>query len=389
MEIMTHIQRYGKSLIMIQLMMLFSCNLKDKKPYSIGPDTYVENTEFKIVGYLSGGGFDKIDNLELNRLTHLNLAFANPNKNGELIFSRNVDIKKVVEKGHAAGVKVFISLAGGGKPDTSIWNSQLQPEHRPTFVKHILDYVDENNLDGVDVDIEGNLLPYIGDSYTPFVLELKDALHAKGKGITSALGATWLHESVSQESIEAYDFINVMVYDKTGPWRPQDVGAHAPISYAEEAIEFWINEKRIPSERIVLGMPFYGWDFSHPARSKTYRQIVKDNPKHAYVDQMDSLFYNGIHTIVHKTQLAKDKLGGVMFWEISQDTVHELSLLRAAHQTLEADNGIVSTFYKDLDGDGFGDPTKPLQACLRPVGYVANRGDDNDTDPKIHSLATD
>lgn len=378
MELMTHIRDYLKPFILIQFILLFSCDMKNKMP-----DVGVENTEFKIVGYLSGGSFDKIDHLELDKLTHLNLAFANPDNNGKLIFSYNRDVKEIVEKGHAAGLKVFISLAGGGKPDTSIWSSLLQPERMPAFVKHILEYVDDNNLDGVDVDIEGNLLPYIGDTYTPFVLELRDALHAKGKGITTALGATWLHESVTRQSLEAYDFINVMVYDKTGPWRPQDVGPHAPISYAEEAIAFWINEKKIPSERIVLGMPFYGWDFSHPVRSRTYRQIIRDNPEHAYTDQMDSLYYNGIPTIVHKTQMAKDRLGGVMFWEISQDTIHELSLLRAVHQTLEADSCLVSTFYKDWDGDGFGDPTKPLQACQRPLGYVENRGDGNDTNPEI------
>ena len=77
----------------------------------------------------------------------------------------------------------------------------------PNFVKKLLDYVDENNLDGIDVDIEGNLLPYIGNGYTPFVLELRDALHAKGKGITCALGAVRFHEAVTQESLEAYDFI--------------------------------------------------------------------------------------------------------------------------------------------------------------------------------------
>jgi hypothetical protein len=40
----------------------------------------------------------------------------------------------------------------------------------------------------VDVDIEWNLLPALGDLYTPFVVELKTALHQKGKGITTALG---------------------------------------------------------------------------------------------------------------------------------------------------------------------------------------------------------
>ncbi len=64
-----------------------------------------------------------------------------------------------------------------------------RPRNRSSFIKKIVKYVEENNLDGVDVDIEGNLFPYIGFTYGPFVVELKEALHAKGKGMSCALGA--------------------------------------------------------------------------------------------------------------------------------------------------------------------------------------------------------
>ena len=379
----------GCTVLVVLFMTLISCSQKDEKAYATGPDIYIEDPGFKIVGYLGGGGFDQIDALELKKLTHLNLAFANPDKAGKLLFQKDIDIKSVVKKGHEAGLKVFISLAGGGGVDTVIWNSVLQPKKMPTFIKNILDYVDDNDLDGVDVDIEGNLLPFIGNAYTPFVLELRDALHAQGKGISCALGAVGFHEAVTQQSLEAYDFINVMVYDKTGPWRPDDVGPHAPFSYAEEAVQFWIDQRKIPSGRIVLGMPFYGWEFTKPASAKTYRTIVREDPENAYVDQLDSLFFNGIPTIVAKTQLAKKKLNGVMFWEITQDTVHELSLLRAVDQTLQAGDCEVITFYKDADGDGFGDLTKPFQACSAPLGYVSNRNDCDDSDPGVNPLATE
>jgi len=244
-------------LIFLLFVILLSCESKEKKPYPTSPDIYIPDTDFKVVGYLSGGAFDIVDDLELEKLTYLNLAFGNPDKDGKLVFSRKADIKPIVDKGHAAGLKVFVSLAGGGRPDTTIWKSVLQPENMPNFVKNLLDYVDENNLDGIDVDIEGNLLPYIGDTYTPFVLELRNALHAKGKGITCALGAVRFHEAVTQESLEAYDFINVMVYDKTGVWRPGDIGPHSPYSYAEEAVKFWTEERNISPDRIILGVPFY------------------------------------------------------------------------------------------------------------------------------------
>ncbi len=359
----------------LPLMLFSSC---DKKPYSTSPDIYIEDTSFKIVGYLAAGGFDQIDQLELDKLTYLNLAFANPDENGKLVFSRNADILPVVRKGHEIGLKVFISLAGGGRPDTTIWKSVLQPENQSDFIKNILDFVDKNELDGVDVDIEGNLLPYIGETYNPFVIELRKALHAKGKGITAALGATHFHEAVHQEALNAYDFINVMVYDKTGIWRPNDIGPHSPYSYAEEAIKFWTVDKKIPPQKITLGLPFYGFDFTPPARYIDYKEIIQGDPSLAYVDSTGMRYYNGIPMIVRKTELAKKQLGGVMIWEISSDTISDLSLLRALHQTIEAGDCNVITFFKDEDADGLGDPSKPFQACEAPEGYVDNREDKED-----------
>ena len=41
-------------------------------------------------------------------------------------------------------------------------------------------------------------------------------------------------------------------------------------------------------------------------------------------------------------------------------------------------------FYKDGDGDGFGSPASKLDACVQPVGYVANNLDCDDLDPAAH-----
>ena len=48
------------------------------------------------------------------------------------------------------------------------------------------------------------------------------------------------------------------------------------------------------------------------------------------------------------------------------------------------------TYYRDGDGDGFGDPEKATAVCshLPPTGYVANRQDCNDADASVHSPMT-
>jgi hypothetical protein len=50
------------------------------------------------------------------------------------------------------------------------------------------------------------------------------------------------------------------------------------------------------------------------------------------------------------------------------------------------DEGVKTTFYRDADGDGAGDPNVTIQACSQPAGYVANSNDCNDANPAVIKL---
>jgi GH18 family chitinase len=69
-------------IILISIPLLSSCGSEKSK---WGPDIYKPDTTFKVVGYISSWSFDRIDELEIEKLTYLNLAFANPDKAGNCI----------------------------------------------------------------------------------------------------------------------------------------------------------------------------------------------------------------------------------------------------------------------------------------------------------------
>jgi hypothetical protein len=51
--------------------------------------------------------------------------------------------------------------------------------------------------------------------------------------------------------------------------------------------------------------------------------------------------------------------------------------------------GGTTTWYEDIDGDGYGDPTSTVDECSAPAGYVSDATDCEDADASINPAAID
>ena len=298
--------------------------------------TPLQAQDFKTVGYLPYYRFSLIDDIAFEKLTHLNIAFANPDSQGDLSVG-NQDIDPIVTLGHEHGLEVYISLAGGLTSDwVTNWMNLLQPENRTAYIHKIVNFTLAHNLEGVDVDLEWS---NVTSNYSGFVLELKDSLTAHQLGMTAALPGTYRYPNISEAALDAYDWINMMIYDFTGPWAPDNPGQHSSYQFAQNAVNYWTNQQGVSPDRLTLGVPFYGYDFSDPGNvhSFTFNTIVGQDPAYADQDQVGLSFYNGRPTIGDKTELALESVSGIMIWELGQDALgvnEEFSLLNVIHQII-------------------------------------------------------
>jgi len=317
-----------KRLLFLCIVILVSCSKDD----SFEEEIMTVDKFARVVGYLPSYRFDSNEKIDYCKLTHLNLAFANPGSNGKLIIN---DFSGVVvrARNENSNIKIYISIGGGYLTDeqASIWSNSIDiKDNRPIIINEIVNFVVDNSLDGVDVDLEWQ---YVTSGYSNFVIELKSALSTKGKSMTAALPGTTKFDNITEEALQTFDFINIMAYDFTGPWNPTASGQHSSYNNAVESINFWKNTG-VSQSKLTLGVPFYGYDFSNSSNvtSFTFGQMISTNNSYSEIDNVGMKYYNGRPTIKSKVKLASEQVSGIMIWELGQDSFSDYSLLKTIHK---------------------------------------------------------
>jgi GH18 family chitinase len=299
-----------------------------------------------------------IDATDLSLVTHINISFLNPDANGALVKNEAMlcmpdavgasttanDLRYVINKAHQANVKVLVSVAGGVIPSCSgDWNSLLHTTNRQAFVDNLIKFVDDFNLDGLDVDLEGDVLTKIdkaGD-YTPFIKALSEQLKTRNK-LLSCATASYEGGMIPVSSIPYFDYVNIMSYDAIGPsWGVPGV-EHSTYAQAVNDVNLW-KSRGLSQEKLVLGVPFYGYGFGTYSANYSFKEILsKLGAENSDKDLIGTacatcsyVTYNGLSTIKNKTRLALQNGAGIMIWELSQDAAGSSSLLKAINTEMQ------------------------------------------------------
>lgn len=357
--------------------LLGSSNLAAQSP----PKRYV------LIGYVSRNGWTKAQ-IEAQKLTHINYAFAVPAPNGEFAPISPKDSTNLAALTSLRAVnndlKILISVGGWGGCNY-FSDAALTEASRQKFAASAVAFLKKHKLDGVDIDWEypdqvgaGNIFrPEDKENFTLFLKAIRDQLDKQGQLdnrtatnhylLTAATGgdtAFVSHTNLGQAH-RYLDYVNIMTYDL---YHGNDkvTGHHSPLDQSKKgdqsrnssmsAVDGHI-KAGVPANKIVLGIPFYGrgWADVRPVDNGLYQPAAGKHSfishdeltdkyinKNGFVRYWDAdakapylwnpntstfISYADVESFAPKLNYVKKKgLAGIMFWEYIYDLKHKALL---------------------------------------------------------------
>lgn len=165
-------------------------------------------------------------------------------------------------------VLVLTPLGADGRFNNNLIHEVVTSETaRETLISNLLQAMEENGFRGVDVDFE-YILAEDRDLFTSFVADLRVRMNASGYVVSVALAPKTsadqpglLYEGKDYRGLgEAADEVLLMAYEWGYTYGP--AMAVAPLNKVRQVVEYALTE--IPSEKINLGIPNYGYDWTLP-----------------------------------------------------------------------------------------------------------------------------
>lgn len=275
---------------------------------------------FRTAGYYPDYYYEELSasQIRYDKLTDIIYFSIYPNSDGSLNLSE-INLTHQQELVRAARlnyVKTAVCVGGWGLSQ-NFSHVAADPSIRAAFVHNLVQYCLTYGLDGIDLDWEPVWDSADKRNYTALIQELKTAMIPHSLTLSVAVSAQG--SEFGSEAIDSIDWLHVMAYDMGTP--------HSSYDAALAALAHW-ESLGLGRSKIVLGLPFYGKDADgKPYPYKTINSLYAPKPE---MDEIAGINFNGVNTIKAKIRYALENgYGGVMFWELTNDSADQTSLLNA------------------------------------------------------------
>ncbi|KAI8323569.1 endochitinase, partial [Martensiomyces pterosporus] len=273
-----------------------------------------------VVGYYPTWKRSSLMNVDMSKISHLQVAFGIPTDSGDFAFDGDWFLPNLVREARREMTKITVSI--GGWTGSNRLSTIMRDTHkRAALIKSIGTFVEKYELDGIDFDWEypgrqgskcnkfypaedsGNLLR--------FLRALRASFHARfpddQKLISLAVRVQpFDNEGGPMKDVSAFaeyvDFASIMAFDINGVWS-NTTGPNAPLDHQRnrglpyslsQAVDEWLDAKW-PADKLVAGVAFYGRSLTtHGVMTpkegaNMYAPFVKEVPQG---DNEDAMWYD-------------------------------------------------------------------------------------------------
>ncbi len=283
--------------------------------------------------------------LTLPSLTFLSIFSYQVTSNGNLTAINDNRVIRTAIDNNTLPMLVMTNIGGTGRFDSELAHDILSRKTvQDILISNLLTILKNKGYAGVDIDFE-YVYPADRELYNSFLEKVVEKLHEEDFIVTTALAPKVRADQVGT-LYEAHDYnthgklvdhVILMTYEWGYTYGPPM--AVAPINQVERVIEYAVTE--IPSKKILMGIPNYGYDFTLPyEQGRAAKSISNTNaislavekgveiqydtvsqaPYFYYKDESGALhivWFEDARSIKAKLELVtKYNLGGVSFWTV-------------------------------------------------------------------------
>ncbi len=160
-------------------------------------------------------------------------------------------------KAKSLGYKIWPIITNGIDSSTympSDTSAMITSEYnREQFIKNLIEIAKRDKLDGINIDFEA-MKTEDKEIYTEFIREMAPLL--RKEGIKLSVDVYFVNYIDRKGIGAAADYIVLMGYDQRGNWS-ETAGSIAEASWVEKNVESLMNDSAVPSNKIILGVPFF------------------------------------------------------------------------------------------------------------------------------------
>lgn len=164
----------------------------------------------------------------------------------------------VISKLHSQGYLIE-PLVGNGNESGDQMQQILNNESTANALEeNIIQAVQNEDLDGINIDFEGLPSDQPDLQFTAFITALSSKIHALNKEISVDVPAfyNWEHAYQYKQLSDSVDYLNVMTYDQHSCGDSDGIGSTSGLIWAESSIDKII-QLGVPANKILMGIPLY------------------------------------------------------------------------------------------------------------------------------------